>query len=462
MTPLFRTYEEVHSFVEYSIMKALFYDDKDLFIRLVKSQLQEGNSDNTDSKFCPSKLLTWICHYRAVNCGTALLKGETDQNVDLSIPLSDGMLPLHHAAQSLSFDLTKLFLQFGAQANARCNDVGHRFYGLLPLNVALEVLGFNIQLTPDHSIFSLVRTLVQEEWKEPLETIELLVTKTTEFLDVAYHYAKEGKPVELSALLMVAQEKIMPPRYMSEDENEIDCSLDGSMTLHRCVASEIASLYDVECRLKGSDEREWVQLFKDKKKVMMSVMLLLEIFSRAGSDIAEYIRSRRKDEDDEYIQPDLVAEHFSELLEQLRFELNNEDVYFLKDNSYFGLTKRSTIFREYAYQLKDPTGAYYMQLHGHHITEIETSPKKTKTMQLERQSLFWTHSLHEKPSSFSLVRSFHTLRSFKASFESELCTMVGAQVKNTTKAIEQHGPNFLSGKKWYSFALAINRGIKHV
>uniref|UniRef100_A0A5B6ZXN6 Uncharacterized protein n=1 Tax=Davidia involucrata TaxID=16924 RepID=A0A5B6ZXN6_DAVIN len=279
----FRQYVSGGSYQE--IKNAILYDDVEKFVELVERKLWKP-LDNSHSKYCPPELLVWICDCCAVDCAAALLNGKTGLTVDLNVPLKSGMFPLHYAALSLSPGLTKLFLESGAQANVRCNDVELVFYGLLPLNIALEVLHKVIWWSPEQSIFGLVIALCQDEMKDPLETIKLLGINTTGLLDVTYHHAKEGNLVQLAALLTV--EPPMLDKF--GDESEDDCSLDGSMKLRQCIANEIASLIDVECILRGRGSSKLVQMCNKKKKVMMSVMLLLEFFWRGGCHLTEFFR----------------------------------------------------------------------------------------------------------------------------------------------------------------------------
>uniref|UniRef100_A0A5B7AYL2 Uncharacterized protein n=1 Tax=Davidia involucrata TaxID=16924 RepID=A0A5B7AYL2_DAVIN len=276
--------EDIGSNVEHhQIMELIARDDEDKFVPLIKGQLENDNSDNGNSNFGLMELMMWICHYRAVKCAFGLIGGATGQTMDLNVPLKDGLYPLHHAAQSLSSGLTKLFIQHGAKADVRCNDVGSKFYGLLPLDVAVESICCRIEWTPKQSVFRLLFTLCNSNLNESLETVSMLSVRTREVDDVLYHYAKEGKLVQLAALLMVAPDTNAPP---TKD--------DGSIALRRVVASEIASLIDTEHMFLGHRSRKQAKMLKEKKRVMSTVMLLVEILQRTAGSIKSDARSRNK------------------------------------------------------------------------------------------------------------------------------------------------------------------------
>ncbi|XP_059642115.1 uncharacterized protein LOC132284071 [Cornus florida] len=169
------------------------------------------------------KLLAWICKYRAVHCGSALLEGKTDLKLNLNVLTNQGAFVLHEAAASLSAPLIELFLRHGAQADVRCKSLDSEHNGLLPLQVALERVRYNKNLIlwdRQKSIFKLIIILCLPEMKEALEAIRLLACNTKMIKEVSYYYATNFKVIELAVLLMVAGDEIpdanLPGKMIAE------------------------------------------------------------------------------------------------------------------------------------------------------------------------------------------------------------------------------------------------------
>ncbi|XP_059634034.1 uncharacterized protein LOC132276570 [Cornus florida] len=70
-----------------------------------------ANSEDSNSSFGSrlSQLLVWIC---------VSIEGIVP-TIDFDVPLEDGSSPLHHAAQSFSYDLTIFLLGNGVQTHAQ-------------------------------------------------------------------------------------------------------------------------------------------------------------------------------------------------------------------------------------------------------------------------------------------------------------------------------------------------------
>lgn len=101
--------------------------------------------------------------------------------------------------------------------------------------------------------------------------------------EVAYHYANEGKHIEFALLLMVAREKVLGPiTFQGED----GCGLDRTMTLSQRLNHLIMPLIDQEFKLmRNAKSRKLAQAREDEIVVMRSILLLLELFERAGDVI---------------------------------------------------------------------------------------------------------------------------------------------------------------------------------
>ena len=75
--------------------------------------------------------------------------------------------------------------------------------------------GFHVKLdelwTPEESLFKLNAILCLPEMNEVLETCRVLAKKSKRLNEVACFYAKNGKIVGLTVLLIVARKKVMLP-----------------------------------------------------------------------------------------------------------------------------------------------------------------------------------------------------------------------------------------------------------
>ncbi|KAA8541746.1 hypothetical protein F0562_022898 [Nyssa sinensis] len=316
-----------------TIDRLLSSDKKVEFLSYIKraSLVTSGNSlklrIGDSARFCPYDILEWICTYHAVKCGTALVEGNPDLKLDLNVYNKRGAYPLHMGAYSLCPGLTELFLRHGAQANVRCPAVKSEMYGLLPLHVALERVSAQISLTQwttRHSIFKLIILLCLPEMKEALETSRLLAwnTCTKDFKEVICSYAKEGKLIELATLILVAQKNVMGPITVRSNDG---LHLKEYMRFHQWVKSELAALIDQEYTLMGlKKEKKSIRMCKKKKVAMMSTLLLVEIFEKAGDPIEAYLQSKKKSKKN--VPKERVALKISLLLAEAGFKLNCKDV----------------------------------------------------------------------------------------------------------------------------------------
>uniref|UniRef100_A0A5B7BDR9 Uncharacterized protein n=1 Tax=Davidia involucrata TaxID=16924 RepID=A0A5B7BDR9_DAVIN len=245
-----------------------------------------------------------------------------DLKVDLNIPIHQGAFPLHEAAYSLSPGLIELFLSHGAQPDSRCDHVDSEYYGLLPLHIALKRLSSDknlIQWTPSQSIVELIIMLCLPKMEEALETTRLLALNTKEIEEVIRFYAKRGKVTDLAVLLMVARKKFMDPITLLDKDG---FTLKGCMTFRRCIRSELAALINIEYGIMGlNEEEELFEVCRERKMVMMSTLLMLEIFERAGDAIDEYLQSKQSNKSEEQ-----VAQEVASLLAEAGFDTDSRDI----------------------------------------------------------------------------------------------------------------------------------------
>ncbi|CAI9109512.1 OLC1v1009345C1 [Oldenlandia corymbosa var. corymbosa] len=163
---------------------------------------------------------------------------------------------------------------------------------------------------PQRLVFKLIYNLCARSGKMcAAKVVRLLASKTIEVEEEFFKYVKERKLPELTALLMLAHERLEP-------------CLKGNSIIRDFVLKEIASLriiiftssYDV-------DGEKLMYEVKKRKMEMEAVMLVLEIFNRFGDKIAAYLqRSNYYKGSDEL---DKVRE-VSELLKEAGFDAELE------------------------------------------------------------------------------------------------------------------------------------------
>ncbi|OMP01189.1 hypothetical protein COLO4_12089 [Corchorus olitorius] len=248
-------------------------DDKDLFVSMMKKALGE-------SELCPPpilyKILYKICKHNAINCATALLEGETGHKVDINtffiINYADQhrATPLHTAVSCLHrpnyLGLILLFLRYGARTDLKFFAPG-----------------------TDH-----------HEMSDQLEAIRLLVEYgPKEVVDEEIvNYVKEGKVMELAALLLAVPEKVTKAPIFSSDATS-----DGSMvTIRQYLLGEISLLeaiqtsfdYRLDENHPSASQRNSLALnLKDKLALRRSQLLLLEVCERVGDKIMTYLKEHQ-------------------------------------------------------------------------------------------------------------------------------------------------------------------------
>ncbi|KAL3507947.1 hypothetical protein ACH5RR_033329 [Cinchona calisaya] len=249
-------------------------DRKDEFVALVKGLLE--NNESGISPFRIGEIIPWICKHQAKDCAAALITGETGLELDLNVALVGGEYPLHLAAHNLSLELVKLFLQHGARDNVVDDDQK------LPLMVALDAISchdFLADWTAGKSIYKLVYVLCLWELRKPLDVAKLLSTDTEVVRLVANQCVKEGKLVQLAALLMVAREKLLEPLPGYES--------DGSV-LGLYIMKNLESSITEKFKLMAFGKIEEIRPCERMRRMMLSATLLLQIFERAGGVIEDY------------------------------------------------------------------------------------------------------------------------------------------------------------------------------
>ncbi|XP_074309909.1 uncharacterized protein LOC141644311 [Silene latifolia] len=235
-------------------------------------------------------MLDWICRlifqWNSGKCATAVLDGQTKIT---EIPRATSWLskidngPLHYAAGTMAFKITALLLQRGFSADVRA-DCDHLASGklknVLPLHAVMSLLRFDLlrSVDPGEVCFDLLRSVDPEEelpavkivvqlcephMRWSLETLRLIAQNTTEVKREFFNYLKEGKTIEVGALLLVAKSQILSPSTAKEE-------------------GEFRSIFEIH---------DFVATKKNNKLVEMEDMLvLLEIFDKIGDKLAILLR----------------------------------------------------------------------------------------------------------------------------------------------------------------------------
>ncbi|KAI7992548.1 hypothetical protein LOK49_LG12G02022 [Camellia lanceoleosa] len=130
--------------------------------------------------------------------------------------------------------------------------------------------------------------------KDVIKGIRLLVLNTKEPELEICQYAKEGKVVELAALLMTAREKVAPSLYQIGDGS----TSNAGMLIRQCIYSKLAALTYEEYKFTFCNEKKLIRDCKEKKMAFLSAVELLDIFEMAGDTIETYIRLQQQQDED--------------------------------------------------------------------------------------------------------------------------------------------------------------------
>ncbi|KAL4340151.1 hypothetical protein GQ457_08G000980 [Hibiscus cannabinus] len=252
------------------IQDLIEYDKKDAFVGRIHHEAQSvGGYDVYQSLMLP-RIVAYIVQESAVKCATALFQGQTGLKPDINAVDPDaGFAPLHCASDDP--ELVELFLRYGARTDIRCQ-------GCLPLDCALATISDQtpfIGWSTRQSIYMTIVFMCLQDQAESLECVRLLFRATKEVEKEIYRYVKDGKIIEILALLMVAREEVTSPFLFKGD---------GSMSLHQLVLSEIVSLMASQITLVSTSEEVHYEL-NNKLETMMSMLLLVQVFERVGDKI---------------------------------------------------------------------------------------------------------------------------------------------------------------------------------
>ncbi|XP_074319712.1 uncharacterized protein LOC141656648 [Silene latifolia] len=273
-----------HGFFDDQIDCAMRLDDRDTFVILVNQVEFFGNLDCKNN--LPKTVRRLMFRHDSANCVAAVLAGETDAFLSFRDLTDVGWPFLHNAAKLGAPKLTALFLENGFLADDRrdCDEL--KIEAALPLNVALESIRDHIihqNLKDNKSAIDLVVSLCASEIRNILETIRLLVLKMKDVKFELSLYLKEGKMIELCALLMVAHKELLPLIH-KEVLTLAHKELLPSLTHKAGVAGTIRHFSTSAHTVHGN-------LYEHRDlHVVKETLLLLDIFGKIGDYLSAYIR----------------------------------------------------------------------------------------------------------------------------------------------------------------------------
>ncbi|XP_040369777.1 uncharacterized protein LOC121051460 isoform X2 [Rosa chinensis] len=182
---------------ETSLIRAVYLDSK---AELLTQTKRLAGGDVLD-RATASKLLHLCCNFDSAECASALLGGELG-TVPLVNEFDDsGKSPLHTAASAHASRCAEVLLKKHARTDLRTKD------GQAQLALELSLSDTRMDLNWNPNDFS-IEDLVIHMSEKDLSTVKLLSEKTKEIADVAYGYAVKGRVASLTALLIVAAEKV--------------------------------------------------------------------------------------------------------------------------------------------------------------------------------------------------------------------------------------------------------------
>ncbi|KAK8649782.1 hypothetical protein V6N13_139441 [Hibiscus sabdariffa] len=134
-----------------------------------------------------------------------------------------------------------------------CKVFAHQCNGGLPLDRAIGELSLLYEFDRGWcSIYMTIALMCGEHvLASHLEFVELQFRATKDVEKTIYGYVKDGKVVEIAALLTVAREEVTSPSLF---KGLCDPALNGNMSLRQLVLSEIASLMASQITLVSTSE----------------------------------------------------------------------------------------------------------------------------------------------------------------------------------------------------------------
>ncbi|KAK8478544.1 hypothetical protein V6N13_012901 [Hibiscus sabdariffa] len=256
------------------ILSGLIKDDnKDDFVRRIQHEAESVGGYDVYQSLKLLSILINIHSYRAIKCGTALVQGETGLKPDINaVDPRVGFTLLHLVSDNPV--LIEFYLRHDARTDIRCE-------GRLPLDSAIQGISNRYVMrgawsTRQSVYMTIVLMCGFHDMDRHLDCVRLLFRATKEVEKEIYGYVKDGKLIEIAALLTVAREEVTSPSLF---KGLCDPDLNGSMSLRQLVLSEIVSLMASQIALVSTTE-EVLDELNNKLETMMSMLRMIEVFER--------------------------------------------------------------------------------------------------------------------------------------------------------------------------------------
>lgn len=274
--------EQIFSDLEQKIEKMFSKKKKDRAVYDEHLELVKYNGDDDVDLFVSLSKVTMLI-FRRPDFET--LSSQDFPRVDINSPVVDGLFPLHLAVMTSSEILVGDLLDvYEAKRDVKCcGDPNSPFYGLTPLELALDLMRYLIQWTPQLSIHELLSMFSNEKAKLLLGNISALARETPHVRDLIFNYSLQGKVVEFAALMKVASfydtnfsTMYIPTANLSP---QIHFGV-PMMTLRLLLASKSASLIKEGIQITASLNPEEDDNQGRRIKEMDSIRILLELAER--------------------------------------------------------------------------------------------------------------------------------------------------------------------------------------
>nr|XP_011457712.1 PREDICTED: uncharacterized protein LOC101313355 [Fragaria vesca subsp. vesca] len=220
-----------------------------------------------------SKLLHLCCKFDSHNCASAILDGELG-----AVPLVNecddysGKSPLHTAASAHASRCVEVLLDKQARTDLRTRDGQAQLALQLCLTTDTRI---DLNRNPDD--FSVQELLIHISEKQ-LRTVKLLSEKTKEIADVAYAYAVKGRVASLTALLIVAADKLIDsvvewPDSKSQFKEKLtiyECLIRKALTLGGRATPPLRAAKRASTATEGENS--------ERRKLLLREIELLQLF----------------------------------------------------------------------------------------------------------------------------------------------------------------------------------------
>ncbi|XP_019102231.1 PREDICTED: uncharacterized protein LOC104698747 [Camelina sativa] len=245
----------------YAFMDSVLKDNKSEFVLHAKRLL--AGEDAESERIEALKLLSACCSCDSINCASSIINGEVG-SVPYINDVSDetGLSPLHTAAESHALRCVEMLLKRRARTDMRSKDER----ALIPLELSLSNGSIDVTWNPTSDS---IRHLILLLGDKDLTVVKLLAEKTKEVDAVAFAYATAGEIVSLTALLILAPEKIREAIVTLRDDNNSKRK-PKRKTIYEAVIQEA---------LRSNSSMQSV--CSDKRIVLLREIELLQLFGAA-------------------------------------------------------------------------------------------------------------------------------------------------------------------------------------